>query len=114
MAQSGEALPFFDETRVPMETITLQAPEQSELTPDQYEVISEKVSYRLAQRPASYVVLKYVRPVIKLRETQTLVCAAAPVGVLEGSRADVSFVAGLLVEKFCVSPATVSAAPATV
>jgi transposase len=100
MAQSGEAVAFFDETRVPMETITLKAPEQTELTPDQYEVISEKVSYRLAQRPASYVVLKYVRPVIKLRDTQTLVCAAAPAGVLEGSRAEVSFVAGLLVEKF--------------
>lgn len=96
----GESVPFFDETRVPIETITLSAPEQSELTPDQYEVISEKVTYRLAQRPASYVVLKYVRPVIKRHETQSIHGAAAPVGVLEGSRADVSFVAGLLVEKF--------------
>jgi hypothetical protein len=29
---------------------------------DQLEVISEKVSYRLAQLPGSYAVLKYVRP----------------------------------------------------
>jgi hypothetical protein len=45
-------------------------------------------------------VLKYVRPLVKLRETQTLHCAPAPVGVIEGSRADVSFIAGLLVDKF--------------
>jgi transposase len=48
----------------------------------------------------SYVVLKYVRPVIKLRETETLHTAPAPVGVLEGSRADVSLLAGVLVDKF--------------
>ena len=34
-----------------------------------YTVIDEKVTHRLAQRPASYVVLKYVRPVIKLNDT---------------------------------------------
>ena len=91
---------FFDEQRVPVQVITLAAPGQSELSADRYEVVSEKVSYRLAQRPGSYVVLKYVRPVIKLRESQQLCCAAAPVGVIEGSRADVSFSAGLLVDKF--------------
>ena len=44
--------------------------------------------------------LKYVRPVIKRRDTQTLHCPPAPVGVIEGSRADVSFVVGLLIDKF--------------
>jgi hypothetical protein len=42
-----------------------------------------------------------VRQVIKRRDTQLLACPPAPVGVLEGSRADVSFIAGLLVDKFC-------------
>ena len=51
--------------------------------------------------PGSYVILKYVRPVIKRRDTQALSCPAAPSGVLEGSRADVSFIAGLLVDKLC-------------
>ena len=46
------------------------------------------------------MVLKYVRPVIKRRDTQTLHCAPAPAGVIEGSRADVSFIVGLLVDKF--------------
>jgi len=100
-AQDGEASPFFDESRVPVTTIVVNAPEQAALTPDQYQVISEKVSYRLAQRPGSYVVLKYVRPVIKILDSKQLVCAPAPVGVIEGSRADVSFVTGLIVDK-CV------------
>lgn len=37
---------------------------------------------------------------IKRRDTQAISCASAPLGVIEGSRADVSFVAGLMVEKF--------------
>jgi hypothetical protein len=92
---------FFDETKVPVETIEVVNPEASELAPEQYEVIGQKTSYRLAQRPGSFVVLKYVRPVIKRRDTQTLHCPPASAGVIEGSRADVSFVAGVLVDKFC-------------
>jgi hypothetical protein len=42
----------------------------------------------------------YRRPVIKIKATQALACASAPAGVLEGSRADVSFIAGLLLDKF--------------
>jgi transposase len=93
-------VPFFDEARVPVQTIEVPTPEAQGLEPSQYEVIGQKVSYRLAQRPGSYVVLKYVRQQIKRRDTQTLHCAPAPSGVLEGSRADVSLVAGLLVDKF--------------
>jgi transposase len=101
-AQSkDESALFFDETRVPVETITLANPEAEGLTADQFEVIGEKVSHRLAQRPGSYVILKYVRPVIKRRDTQAIHCPAAPAGVIDGSRADVSFVAGLITDKFC-------------
>jgi transposase len=96
----ADSVPFFDETRVPVETITVPNPHTQGLSPDQYEVISEKVTYRLAQRPGSYVMLKYVREVIKLKQTQAIHCPPAPVGVLEGSRADVSYLAGLLLEKF--------------
>ncbi len=95
-----DSLPFFDETRVPVEVIELAAPEIEGLAADEYEVISHKESYRLAQRPGSYVVLKYRRPVVKLNATEAIVCALAPIGVIEGSRADVSFIAGLLIDKF--------------
>jgi transposase len=91
---------FFDESRVPVQTIVVANPEAAGLGADEYEVLGEKVSYRLAQRPGSYLVLKYVRQVVKRKDTQQLTCAPAPAGVIEGSRADVSFVAGLLVDKF--------------
>jgi hypothetical protein len=97
--ESGASLPFFDESRVPVEVIHVPAPEQAHLKADEYEVISHKESFKLAQRPSSYVVLKYVRAVIKIKATQALTCTPAPVGVIEGSRADVSFAAGLVVDK---------------
>jgi hypothetical protein len=96
----AEALRFFDETRVPVEVIEIPNPDITGLRSDQYEVIGTKETFRLAQRPGSYVVLKYVRPVVKRLDTEAISAPAAPVGVIEGSRADVSFVAGLLIDKF--------------
>jgi transposase len=98
-ADTDESTLFFDEGKVPVEVIAVANPDAEGLDPEDYEVIGERVSHRLAQRPGSYVVLKYVRPVIKRRTTQALSCPAAPSGVIEGSRADVSFIAGLLVDK---------------
>lgn len=100
LANTGETVPFFDESRVPVETIIVMSTEMQQLEPEQFEVIGQKVSYRLAQRPGSTVVLKYVRPLIKILQSQAILCAPAPAGVLEGSRADVSFAAGLLIDKF--------------
>lgn len=95
-----DSVPFFDETRVPVEVIELAAPEAEGLAPEDFEVIGHKESFRLAQRPGSTVVLKYRRPVIKLKASQAIVCPPAPAGVIDGSRADVSFLAGLLLDKF--------------
>ncbi|MDD5278044.1 IS66 family transposase [Acidithiobacillus sp.] len=96
----AEAVPFFDADQVPVTTIEVPNPEIAGLTPEQYTVIGTKETYRLAQQPGSYVVIKYVRPVIKRLDTQVIHCPASPVGVLEGSRADVSFAAGMVVDKF--------------
>lgn len=96
----ADSVPFFDEAQLPVQTIQIPNPKARDLSADQYEVISQKVTWRLAQRPGSYVMLKYVREVIKVKQTQALHCPPAPTGVLEGSRADVSFLAGLLVDKF--------------
>lgn len=98
---NDEATLFFDENKVPVEVIHVADPDIADLPPEQVEIIGEKVSHRLAQRPGSYVILKYVRQVVKRRDTQALSCPAAPAGVIDGSRADVSFIAGLLVDKFC-------------
>jgi transposase len=100
LAESAEELPFFDETRVPIQTITLVHEEVKGLSADQYDVIGEKVTYRIAQRPGAYHVLKYRRPVIKLKASAKILALPAPSGVLQGSRADVSFIAGLLMDKF--------------
>jgi transposase len=91
---------FFDPERVPVETINVPNPAIAALPAAAYEVIGEKVTHRLAQRPGSYVVLKYVRQVVKVKDTEILSCPPAPAGVLEGGRADVSFLAGLIVDKF--------------
>lgn len=100
VAADAEAVPFFDESKVPIIEIGLSTPEIEGLSPDQYQVIGEKVSYRLAQQPGSYTVLKFTRPVIKRHDTQAIVTVPAPAGVIDGSRADVSFLAGMLVDKF--------------
>jgi transposase len=90
----------FDDS-VPVETIHLgPAPELADVPADQQQLISEKISYRLAQRPGSYVVLKYVRSVIKNTETGELITSPVANNVLDRSIADVSLLAGMLVDKF--------------
>ena len=90
----------FDDT-VPVEIIDVPAPELSGENRDDYEVIGEKVTRRLAQLPGSYVVLEFHQPVVKKKSDKTLTTAIAPGAVLERTFADVSFLAGLLVDKFC-------------
>lgn len=97
---AAEPLPFFDESKVPMQVVVLPNLDVAGLSEDEYTQIGEKISYRLAQRAASYVVIKYIRPLIKRHDKQTISCPPAPQGVIEGSRADVSFIAGLLMDKF--------------
>jgi len=89
----------FDDS-VPVETVVLSSPDLADVPEDERVLITEKVTYRLAQRPGSYVVLKYVRPVIKRKDTRELVTPPVPDNVLDKSIADVSFLAGMLVDKF--------------
>ena len=85
---------------VPVHTIEVRDAAIEAIPHAEREVIGEKVSYRLAQQPGSYVVLKYVRKVVKRRDTETILTAPAPTNVLERSSVDVSFLAGMLVDKF--------------
>jgi len=90
----------FDPEQVPVEEIEVANPECEGRSADEYEVVSEKTTYRLAQRPGSYVVLKYIRKTVKFKETRELSTPAAPPAVIEKSYADVSFLVGLIIEKF--------------
>ena len=85
---------------VPVEVIQTTPPELQGPEADRYEVIGTKTVYRLAQRPASYVVLQYERPVFKHKDRAQPEPAPAPANVLDRSIADVSFLVGLLVDKF--------------
>ena len=86
---------------VPIEVIELSAPRLNGPDADRYEVIDYKITRRLAQRPGSYVVLEYRRPLIRRKPDNTLMEVPAPSAVFEGSLADVSLLAGILVDKFC-------------
>jgi len=83
-----------------VETIELPSPDLDAVPDTEQTVIGEKTTYRLAQRPGSYVVLKYVRQVIKRKDTGAIITPPAPANVLDKSVADVSFLAGMLVDKF--------------
>lgn len=85
----------FDES-VPVEEVRLDPPEIDE----DHEIIGEKVTHRLAQRPASYVVIKYVRPVVKRKSDEKIACAPAPAAVLGKGLADVSLLASMAIDKF--------------
>lgn len=86
---------------VPVQEIHILNPELDGLVEGaDYEIIDTKATYRLAQQPGAYVVLKYVRTVAKLKQNEKIVCAAAPDSPLPKTMADVSLLAGLLIDKF--------------
>lgn len=89
----------FDDT-VPVQTTVIIDPKFEGVPEEELELISEKKSYQLAQRTASYVVLETIRPVMKRKSTGEIACAPPPPSVLPGTYADVSLLAGMLIDKF--------------
>ncbi|HET7629803.1 MAG TPA: IS66 family transposase, partial [Candidatus Saccharimonadales bacterium] len=67
---------------------------------DRYQIIDTQVTHKLAQRPASYVVLRYEIPVLKRKADQTLMRPPMPDAVFDNSIADISVLVGLLIDKF--------------
>ena len=88
------------DSSVPVKEIHIPNP-ALESNPDDYYIVSEKkTTYRWAQQPSSYVVLKYIRKVAKKKKSAQIITPQAPSNVIEKSFADVSLLAGLLVDKF--------------
>jgi transposase len=90
---------------VPVKEITLSCAELDGPHADQYEIVDYKTSLRLARQPGSHVVLKYLRPVVRHKSAASagvpgLITAPARLGVLDHAQVDVSFLAGMLVDKF--------------
>ena len=98
-AVTDSGLRFNDD--VPVEVIHVKDPEIDAIPEEHREVIDEKVTHRLAQRPGSYVVLEYRRPVVKDKRNERIHSTPAPANVLDSSLADVSFLVGMLIDKFC-------------
>ena len=98
VADGESAGPLRFDPSVPVEVIRQIPPEG--VSAETHIKVSEKTTDRLAQRPGAYVVLRYVREVWKQKEDGTMVGAKAPAAVLEKSLADVSLLAGLLIDKF--------------
>ena len=86
---------------VPVEVFEVSAPELEGPDADDYQVVSYQVIHRLAKRQDSYVVIEYRRPVLKHAPTGKLKTTPMPANVIERSVADVSFMAGLAIDK-CV------------
>ncbi len=89
----------FDDS-VPVKVADVLPDELKGANADYYDIISYKTSYRLAQKQASFVVIKERRPVIQEKATKKLITTPAPARVFDNSLADVSFLAGMLVDKF--------------
>ena len=66
---------------------------------DDHEIIGERATFRLAQQPGVYVVLKYIRAVVK-RKDEKIECPPAPASVMGKSLADVSLLACMAIDKF--------------
>jgi transposase len=69
------------------------------LDPESYCVVGEKVSLRLLQNPATYRVVRIRRLVIKMKDGSGFSCPPIPAEVFEGSFADVSFLASIVIDK---------------
>jgi len=89
----------FDDS-VPVTRIVIPNPELEGIAEGELIEIDERVTHQLAQQPASYVVIETVRRVVKRRDTGEITCPPARPSVLEKSYADVSLLAGMLVDKF--------------
>ena len=85
---------------IPVEVVSVPTPELQGMSANEYEVIGEKVTERLTQRPATFVVLRFVRQVVKMKDEGKILCPPAPPAVLERSCADVSVLAMLVIDKF--------------
>ncbi|MCY3940227.1 MAG: transposase [Gammaproteobacteria bacterium] len=97
-AVNGAGLRFGPEATVI--DIDVMPPEIEGLAADEFELISERVCCKLASVPVRHVVLRYHYKKAKIMSSGALVCAPAVEGVFKNSCADVTFIAGMLVDKF--------------
>lgn len=84
---------------VPTKVMDMPCPELEGEDADNYDIIGTKETHRLAQMPGCYQVLIYRQHVLKQKDNDNILSPKAPLNVLEGTYADVSLLAGLMVDK---------------
>ena len=90
---------------LPVETIVIDIPEEQKVckeTGAPLQKIGEEVSFKLAHRPGSYYIKKFVRPkyAYPKQEEQGILTALMPDGILPKCRADESLLAEIVTRKF--------------
>lgn len=95
---TGEGLRF--DASVPVQDVEIVPPELQGEHADDYEIVRYETTHLLAQRPGSTVILRERRPVLKRKSDQRLLTTPAPARILDNCMVDVSFLAGLLIDKF--------------
>jgi transposase len=88
------------DSSVPVERIRITPAELTGPDAHLYEIIGEKITNRLAQNPASFVVIECTEVTIKRQDTDQIIKAASASSVFDKSIVDVSFLAAMLVDKF--------------
>ncbi|MGV6853204.1 MAG: IS66 family transposase [bacterium] len=82
------------------ETVPVKVIDQTPNGINEADIVRYESTFRLAQRPGSYLILEYRCPIIKDKTNRSLIQVPAPSNVLEKTVVDVSFLAGMLVDKF--------------
>ena len=95
---NSEGLRFDD--GVPVRTIHLSAEGIESLSADEHEIIGTREFCKLVQKPASYTILRYEQPVVKLKSSGSLLPLVPVPTLFDRSIADVSLSAGILCDKF--------------
>jgi len=96
--EEGDPRLRFDDS-VPVEDFVVEDESLKGLDPTSYTVVSHKISHRLLQNPATYQILRVIRPVVKRKADQTFSCPPIPAEVFEGTHADASFLASVAIDK---------------
>jgi transposase len=88
---------------LPTETITLDVPEEKKVCKETglpLKKIGEEVSCKLACKPESYFIKKFVRPKYALPNNEGIAIAEMPDSIILKCRADESFLADIVVKKY--------------
>ena len=88
---------------LPIETIILDVSEEKKIckiTKEPLKKIGEEVTHKLAYKPGSYFIKKYVRPKYALPNNDGIVTSNLPDSIIGKSKIDESFLAKIITDKF--------------